>query len=253
MCVCVYSIVSNSLQPMDSSPPVSSVHGILQARIMERVVRPSSRGSSQPRDQTCISCVSCIGRRFFTNCATWGAQNEMLHLHIKFMVWPLLRESRKTHTYTHAHTRAHTHTHACTHMHAHTCTRMHTHTCARMHTLHFVLTAPTFSPLIASEPEGPLTATQAALVRLGPGPTVLGLCEPVNTVSHPTKSISLGDLQGRGGNIALLTQQTQIYYGIEFTVPCHLEIMRLQSATGPGLATSGHIPTGCILLCLQEP
>ena len=107
VCVCVYSIVSNSLQPMDSSPPVSSVHGILQARIMERVARPSSRGSSQPRDQTCISCVSCIGRRFFTNCATWGAQNEMLHLHIKFMVWPLLRESRKTHTYTHAHTHVH--------------------------------------------------------------------------------------------------------------------------------------------------
>ena len=88
--------------------------------------------------------------------------------------------------------------HTRTHMHAHTCTRTHTHTRARMHTLHFVLTAPTFSPLIASEPEGPLPATQAALVRLGPGPTVLGLCEPVNTVSHPTKSISLGDLQGRG-------------------------------------------------------
>jgi len=176
--------------------------------------------------------------RFFTNCATWGAQNEMLHLHTKFMVWPLLRESRKTHTYTH------THEHARTHEHAHARTQAHTHT------LHFVLAAPPFSPLIASEPEGPLPMAQAALVRLGPGPTLLGLCEPVSTVYHPTKSISLGDLQGRGGNIALLTQQTQIYYGTEFTVPCHLEIMRLQSATGQGLATSGHVPTGCILLCL---
>ena len=36
----------------DCSPPGSSVHGILQARILEWVAIPSSRGSSQPRDQT---------------------------------------------------------------------------------------------------------------------------------------------------------------------------------------------------------
>ena len=36
--------------PLDCSPPGSSVHGILQARILERVARPSSRGSSQSRD-----------------------------------------------------------------------------------------------------------------------------------------------------------------------------------------------------------
>ena len=35
--------------PMDCSPPGSSVHGILQARILERVASPSSRGSSWPR------------------------------------------------------------------------------------------------------------------------------------------------------------------------------------------------------------
>ena len=40
---------------MDSSLPSSSVHGILQARILEWVAMTSSRGSSQPRDQTCIS------------------------------------------------------------------------------------------------------------------------------------------------------------------------------------------------------
>ena len=40
----------------------SSVLGILQARIWEWVARPSSRGSSQPRDGTCISCGSCIGK-----------------------------------------------------------------------------------------------------------------------------------------------------------------------------------------------
>ena len=37
--------------PMDCSPPGSSVHGILQARILDWVVISSSRGSSQPRDQ----------------------------------------------------------------------------------------------------------------------------------------------------------------------------------------------------------
>ena len=43
--------------PMDCSPPGSSVHGILQARILEWVAMPSSRGSSQPRDQTCVSYI----------------------------------------------------------------------------------------------------------------------------------------------------------------------------------------------------
>jgi len=37
---------------VDCSPPGSSVHGILQARILEWVAMPSSRGSSHPRDQT---------------------------------------------------------------------------------------------------------------------------------------------------------------------------------------------------------
>ena len=49
--------------PMDCSPPGSSVHDILQARILEWVTMPSSRGSSQCRDQNCIPYVSCIGRR----------------------------------------------------------------------------------------------------------------------------------------------------------------------------------------------
>ena len=44
--------------PMDCSPPGSSVHGILQARILEWVAMPSSRGSSQPRDRTHVSCLA---------------------------------------------------------------------------------------------------------------------------------------------------------------------------------------------------
>ena len=53
--------------PMDCNPPGSSVHGILQARILGWVALPSSRGSSQLWDQT---WVSCIEDRFFTVWAT---------------------------------------------------------------------------------------------------------------------------------------------------------------------------------------
>ena len=51
---------------IDCSLPGSSVHGIIQARILEWVALPFSRGSSQPRDWTRISCDSCIAGRFFT-------------------------------------------------------------------------------------------------------------------------------------------------------------------------------------------
>ena len=48
--------------PIEYSLPGSSVHGILQARILEWVAMPSSRGSFQPRYRTCICCISSIGR-----------------------------------------------------------------------------------------------------------------------------------------------------------------------------------------------
>ena len=51
---------------MGCSPPGSSVHGILQARTLEWVAMPSSRESFWPRDQTYISCGSCIAGGFFT-------------------------------------------------------------------------------------------------------------------------------------------------------------------------------------------
>ena len=53
--------------PMDYSPPGSSVHGILQARILEWVAMPSSRGSFPPRDGTQIYHIAGI---FFTVWAT---------------------------------------------------------------------------------------------------------------------------------------------------------------------------------------
>ena len=46
------SVVSDACNPMDCNPPGSSVHGILQARVLEWVAIPSFRGSSQPRDRT---------------------------------------------------------------------------------------------------------------------------------------------------------------------------------------------------------
>jgi len=51
-----YSVMSNSLWPMDYSLSGFSVHGILQARILAWVAIPFSRGSFPPRDQTWVSC-----------------------------------------------------------------------------------------------------------------------------------------------------------------------------------------------------
>ena len=57
---------------IDWSPPGSSVHGILQARILEWVTIPYPRGASQPRDWTRTSYDSCVGRWVITR-ATWEA------------------------------------------------------------------------------------------------------------------------------------------------------------------------------------
>ena len=48
---------------VDSSPPGSSVHGVLQARILEWVTMPFSRGPCQPKHWTQVSYVSCFGRQ----------------------------------------------------------------------------------------------------------------------------------------------------------------------------------------------
>ena len=81
-----HSVMSNSCYPMLCSPPGFSVHSILQARILEWITIPFSRGSSWPRDRT---LVSCIAGRFFIVWATGKYyirvfSNESA-LHIK---WP---------------------------------------------------------------------------------------------------------------------------------------------------------------------
>ena len=65
-----HSVVSNCCDPMDCNPTGSSVHGILQARILEWVAISYSRGSSRPWDQAPILCISCIGRQILNHCAT---------------------------------------------------------------------------------------------------------------------------------------------------------------------------------------
>ena len=61
----------NLCNSMDCSPSGSSVQGILQARMLEWVAISFSRKSSQPRDQTCVSCIADV---FFNH----GASREAL-------------------------------------------------------------------------------------------------------------------------------------------------------------------------------
>ena len=87
MWVCAKSIQSclTLCDPMDCNPTGSSVHGILQERILEWVAMPSSRGSSWPRDRTQVSYVSFIGSRFFTTSTTWEALLD--HMIILFLIF----------------------------------------------------------------------------------------------------------------------------------------------------------------------
>ena len=95
-------------EPMDYSPSGSSVWGIFQARILEQVGIPFSRGSFQPRGWTCVSYISCIGRWTLYHWATWEASNFMFHsslflqvqveYYMKMRVW-----MKNTHTHIHTH------------------------------------------------------------------------------------------------------------------------------------------------------
>ena len=91
MCCCCCLLLSSVwlfATPMDFSSPGSSAHGISQARILEWVAVSFSRGSSRPRNWTCISCIA---GGFFTT------------------VKPLWRSTRE----------AHTNLYTCTYIHVH--------------------------------------------------------------------------------------------------------------------------------------
>ena len=68
-----YILVTQLCLTIDCSPLASSVHRIFQARLLEWVVIFFSRGSSQPRDRTCISCIA---GRFFNAWATREVHNH---------------------------------------------------------------------------------------------------------------------------------------------------------------------------------
>ena len=115
-CVCMCLVAQSYLilwDPMDCSPPGSSVHGISQARILEWIAISFSRGSSQPKDQVTVSCVSGIAGRFLEKrlayCTlsevnakkfcfhfermgkmpVWGAQQAMSLNRYKHWIWCL--------------------------------------------------------------------------------------------------------------------------------------------------------------------
>ena len=66
---------------MDCSLPGSSLHGILQARVLEWVAISFSRGSSRPRDQTWVSCI--LGRRF----NLWATTGKPLERKVTAKIW----------------------------------------------------------------------------------------------------------------------------------------------------------------------
>ena len=78
--------------PMDCSPPGSSVHGILQARIHEWIAMPSSRASFRPRNQTPVSYASCMASRVFLS--FFLTTSTTLHLQT-----PVKASRRSCHTF----------------------------------------------------------------------------------------------------------------------------------------------------------
>ena len=84
---CVLSRVWPLCCPMDCSPPGFSVHGILQARMLEWVAISYSRGSSQPRNRTWVSCTA---GRFFIDWAIREAKWDWAKswLCLLLAVWP---------------------------------------------------------------------------------------------------------------------------------------------------------------------
>ena len=88
LCGCAKSLHScpTLCNPMGCSLPGSSVHGILQARILEWVAMPSSRGSSQPRIEPKSIISPALAGRFFTSSTTWEALGNTLPHVLKITV-----------------------------------------------------------------------------------------------------------------------------------------------------------------------
>ena len=68
MCAHTHCSLMSNYDPMDCSPPGSSVHGTIPARILDQVAISSSKGSSRPKDQTCwlrAPAAPALTGRFF--------------------------------------------------------------------------------------------------------------------------------------------------------------------------------------------
>ena len=80
-CCLVSKLCPTLREPTCSNPPSSSVHGILQARILEWVAVPSSRGSSRPREDPVSPMFAALSGGFFTTSAILrGVANYLLLL-----------------------------------------------------------------------------------------------------------------------------------------------------------------------------
>ena len=71
------------MKPLDYNPPGSFFHGVFQARILEWVVIVFFRGSSWPRVEIHVTCVSCIAGGFFTHWTIGEAQGYYTASNIK--------------------------------------------------------------------------------------------------------------------------------------------------------------------------
>ena len=81
VCVCVCTqLCLTFCDPMDCSPPGSSVHGILQSGVLEWVAMPSSRHLPAPGIQPSPLMSPARTGRFFSTSATWEAHNDVSHL-----------------------------------------------------------------------------------------------------------------------------------------------------------------------------
>ena len=79
VCTCVHAQSYPTLcDPVDGSPPGSSVHGILQARVLEWGAMPSSRGSSWLRDRNVVFLRLLRGKWILNHCTAWEALEVFL-------------------------------------------------------------------------------------------------------------------------------------------------------------------------------